>query len=114
MVVMTDGSLTERKKIMSRTGDRLMAAAELLSEHETVIDTALTAYAERYRKDAASLQAEYERVSADPELAAQQDDSLITTKGLRLVAETFRQAADRAEAARAALSALGDMLDDQF
>jgi hypothetical protein len=58
---------------------------------------ALRWYAAYMRGNAADAQLSYDRISADPEAAARQDESMMTTNGLRHSAAIFREAADRAD-----------------
>jgi hypothetical protein len=67
---------------------------------------ALRWFAAYMYREAASAQASYETVSADPELAARQDASMMTTMGLFHSASLFADAAARADRAREAYEAL--------
>jgi hypothetical protein len=58
---------------------------------------ALRWYATYMRENAAGAQLSYDQISADPEAAARQDESMMTTNGLRHSAQIFREAADRAD-----------------
>lgn len=74
--------------------------------HGAVITTALRAYIEDARKTAAAFQAEYDKIRDNPIARAVQDQSLVTTDGLKYTAQNWRENAQRAEAALAAYTAL--------
>ncbi|MFF8367837.1 hypothetical protein ACF05W_03235 [Streptomyces lydicus] len=67
----------------------------VLSEHETIIRTALTGYVERMEEAAKEAQAAYEAGQADPAVKERQDgpNSFVTNLGYKYSAEMFRQSA---------------------
>lgn len=77
----------------------------VLSEHETIIQTALRVYVERMEESAKEAQGAYEAGQADPEIKAQQDKSLVSNYGYKVSAQMFR---DSAQSAR---KASDDILD---
>lgn len=72
---------------------------EALSQHESVIRTALHVYVERMEENAKECQAAYEAGQKDPEVKAKQDASYMTNAGLRHLAEMSRQSATTARKA---------------
>ncbi|MGW0583679.1 hypothetical protein ACWD25_49015 [Streptomyces sp. NPDC002920] len=65
----------------------------VLSEHETIIRTALQGYVERMEGAAKQAQEAHEAGQADPQVKAEQDGSLVTNFGYKHMAEMFRQSA---------------------
>lgn len=65
----------------------------VLSEHETILRTALQVYVERMEEAAKEAQAAYEAGQADPEVKAQQDESFVTNFGYKHSAQMFRESA---------------------
>lgn len=82
------------------------ALDEFRAEHGQTIDNALMLQSERMHKSAAGIQASYDQIKDDPEAAAAQDASMVTTSGLRIAARMAQEAADRADAARQAWETL--------
>ncbi len=82
------------------------------STHGHVVTNALTVYAERMRKDADAIQAQYDAIKDSPEARTAQDASMVTTMGLFHAAQAVREAADTADAAREAYENLSDSLED--
>lgn len=88
---------------MTNNSKRLTQLTEFISEHESIIKTALTVYAEYMEKESKSALDAYRQIKDDPERRAAQDNSLMTTNGLRMSGEIFQQAADKAQRAYEAL-----------
>ncbi len=68
-------------------------------EHGYTVTNALQVYVDRMRQEARELREAYATIKADPELAAAQDKTLMTTGGLRMSADLFSEAADKTERA---------------
>jgi hypothetical protein len=84
------------------------ALAEFENQHGHVVTTALRVYAECMRKDAAEIQAGYDKIKDDPEARARQDASMFTMSGLLWTAQAVREAADQADKAREAWESLAE------
>ena len=89
----------------SQRGRRLRLEA-FLDEHGGVIGTALEVYAEHMRESAEPLAARYASLKDDPAASAAQDQTWITTLGLKHMAGLLTDSADRASRAATALEEL--------
>lgn len=81
------------------------ARAQFLNKHQYVITTALNVYVSHMRENALETARQLEKLDT-PEKRAAQDQSLVTTDGLRHMIAAFSQAAHSAEAALEALEDL--------
>lgn len=97
---------------MSKQDGRLRRLEEFLAAHAGTIGTALEVYARYMREESGKVTAIYAAIKDDPERRAAQDQSFITTRGLRMTGEILADAATRAEKAHAALADLTDDSDD--
>lgn len=81
------------------------AAEEILLAHGDIIRRALNDYADGNTKREKVLREQYEKVSGDPALSAERDEpgSLITTEGLRHLADTAKRNAEDASRAEDAI-----------
>ncbi|WAB08854.1 hypothetical protein SEA_SUCCESS_75 [Streptomyces phage Success] len=88
---------------------------EVLTDHETIIRTALQVYVERMEEAAKEADAAYKAGQADPELKAQQDKSFVTNHGYKVSAQMFRESAESARKASTDLlnAVLGIDEDDE-
>src|SRR5512142_2424298 len=93
--------------------ERLERFEDFFSTPEYVIRNALTVYAERMQSDGDKFMAQYKAIKDKPELREQQDQSMITTEGVRMAAEMVMEAAQRADKTRQALADLLDGDDDE-
>ena len=93
--------------------ERLERFEDFLTTHEYVIRNALTVYAERMQADGDKFMVQYNAIKDKPELRAQQDQSMITTEGVRMAAEMVMEAAQRADKTRQALTDLLEGDDDE-
>jgi hypothetical protein len=98
---------------MPRVTTRSITAA--LEQFETgfgaVLTTALRAYSEDMRKNAAELQKHYDKIKDDPAARAAQDDSMITADGLAHMARGMRESAERGARAQESWEQLTELLD---
>lgn len=83
-----------------------------LAEHSTIIETALRLYAVHQRKEGEKLHESYELIKDNAQARALQDQSLITTHGLRTAGSMLKEAAERADRARRDLAALTEADDE--
>ncbi|MGQ5602937.1 hypothetical protein [Streptomyces sp. EKS3.2] len=72
---------------------------EVLTNHETIIRTALQVYVERMEEAAKEAEAAYKAGQDDPELKEQQDKSFVTNHGYKVSAQMFRESAQSARKA---------------
>ncbi|MFD7605135.1 hypothetical protein ACFWAN_32430 [Streptomyces mirabilis] len=86
-------------------GMDVMRSHELLSEHESLIRTALRVYAERMDESAKTAQLAYDLGQSSPEVKAEQDKTYVTNIGYKHLAEMARQSAESAR------KASGDILN---
>lgn len=98
---------------MMTDSDRLERFRDFFAAHEYVIRNALTVYAERMQADGDKFMAQYNAIKDKPELCARQDESMITTEGVRMAAEMVIDAAQRADKTRQAMADLLDGDDDE-
>jgi hypothetical protein len=75
-------------------------ANEIVSQHATVLRTALGAYIERMREARDEAQGAFDAIKDDPAKRAAQDQTLFTTQGLRHAADMFQQSAEAARTVR--------------
>lgn len=92
--------------------ERLQNLELFVTEYASVIDTALRVYAEDMTANAKPLEVQYDQVYGDPELRARQDNSWVTTMGLKHLAALLRDSASQALRARAALARLEEEEED--
>ncbi|MEV5913385.1 hypothetical protein AB0M00_31395 [Streptomyces chartreusis] len=71
----------------------------VLTDHETIIRTALQVYVERMEEAAKEAETAHEAGQADPEIKAQQDKSFVTNYGYKVSAQMFRESAQSARRA---------------
>ncbi|WP_306964322.1 hypothetical protein [Streptomyces afghaniensis] len=76
---------------------------KVLTDHHSVIRTALWGYVERMEKAAKEAEDEYKAGQADPEVKARQDASYMTNRGYKHAAALF---SDSAKSGREALEDL--------
>jgi hypothetical protein len=85
---------------------------QFLADHESVVINALDIHVRDMTEVAKDAQASYEKISKNPAAAALQDQSMMTTSGLRMSAELFRDSAKRAQKALDALEALAGQAEE--
>lgn len=97
----------KKGKIMAAVQEKRLAQLEqFLAVHEGIVSTALEVYGNYMSEEAGRARAAYDDISADPERAAARDQTLMTTRGLKMSAEIFEDAARRAGKALIALQEL--------
>lgn len=79
-----------------------MTTESFIDEHGWTVMAALDTYIDEMRTVAADLMKDYEKVKDDPERSAAQDESMITTIGLRNISLQLTESADAAVRAREA------------
>ncbi len=91
---------------------KIAALEDFVGEHGYTVTNCLQVYASHMREDSAQTMASWEAIKDNPEAAAKQDKTLMTTNGLYQSAVMFRQAAESAERALAAWEELTEPDDE--
>ncbi len=94
---------------MTRLEQKLL---QFLSDYESVISNVLEIHVRDMTKIADDTQASYDWVIKNPEKVTAQDQTLVTTRGLRQAAVMFRQSAQQAQKALVALEALAEQAEE--
>jgi len=94
---------------MTRLESKLL---QFFADHENTITNALQIHVRDMTKIAEETQTAYEQISKNPATVAAQDQTIMTTNGLRMSAQMFRNSAERAQKALDALEALAEQAEE--